>query len=237
NTSTGSLSGTASYQFQNTSGQKQNVAFGINPGYTISNVQVNGADVPFSVSEYQEYNEAMLEVTLPADEQAELVMEYSGFPQESRNMSTMQGSKEISTEYLCLENSALSPRLMNVMPGENGYPATIEITLPASMTAIPFGSSEAEVIAEHDNSTKTWRYEAMAGGIIYCDYVRISSRNDHRVLLAASIRLSWRPGAVDAVKAVVDYCTEHYGSLSFGTDETSSSSKPGHWGAMPNSAS
>ena len=50
-------------------------AFGINPGYTISNVQVNGADVPFSVSEYQEYNEAMLEVTLPADEQAELVME------------------------------------------------------------------------------------------------------------------------------------------------------------------
>ena len=93
---------------------------------TISNVQVNGADVPFSVSEYQEYNEAMLEVTLPADEQAELVMEYSGFPQESRNMSTMQGSKEISTEYLCLENSALSPRLLNVMPGENGYPATIE---------------------------------------------------------------------------------------------------------------
>ena len=31
NTSTGSLSGTASYQFQNTSGQEQNVAFGINP--------------------------------------------------------------------------------------------------------------------------------------------------------------------------------------------------------------
>ena len=145
----------------------------INPGYTISNVQVNGADVPFSVNEYQEYNEAMLEVTLPADEQAELVMEYSGFPQESRNMSTMQGSKEISAEYLCLENSALSPRLMNVMPGENGYPATIEITLPVSMTAIPFGSSEAEVIAEHDNGTKTWRYETNGtGGILYAgDYI------------------------------------------------------------------
>ena len=27
-------------------------------------------------------------------------------------------------------------------------------------------------------------------------------------------------GAVDAVKAVVDYCTEHYGTLSFGTGET-----------------
>lgn len=226
NTSTGSLSGTASYQFQNTSGQEQNVAFGINPGYTISNVQVNGADVPFSVSEYQEYNEAMLEVTLPADEQAELVMEYSGFPQESRNMSTMQGSKEISTEYLCLENSALSPRLMNVMPGENGYPATIEITLPASMTAIPFGSSEAEVIAEHDNGTKTWRYEANgAGGILYagdyiCENIEAGGMTiefyygrKHQSVMEAA-------GAVEAVKSVVDYCTEHYGSLSFGTGET-----------------
>ena len=27
-------------------------------------------------------------------------------------------------------------------------------------------------------------------------------------------------GAVEAVKEVVDYCTEHYGSLSFGTGET-----------------
>lgn len=226
NTSTGSLSGTASYQFQNTSGQEQNVAFGINPGYTISNVQVNGADVPFSVSEYQEYNEAMLEVTLPADEQAELVMEYSGFPQESRNMSTMQGSKEISTEYLCLENSALSPRLMNVMPGENGYPATIEITLPASMTAIPFGSSEAEVIAEHDNDTKTWRYEANGtGGILYagdyiCENIEAGGMTiefyygrKHQSVMEAA-------GAVEAVKSVVDYCTEHYGPLSFGTGET-----------------
>ena len=52
----------------------------------------------------------------------------------------MQGSKELSGEYLCLENAALSPRLMNVMPGEDGYPATIEITLPAAMTVIPFGA-------------------------------------------------------------------------------------------------
>ena len=225
-TSTGSLSGTASYQFQNTSGQEQNVAFGINPGYTISHVQANGAAVPFSVSEYQEYNEAMLEVTLSADEQVELVMDYSGFPQESRNMSTMQGSKEISTEYLCLENSTLSPRLMNVLPGENGYPATIEITLPASMTAIPFGSSEAEVVAEQRGGTKTWRYEANGtGGILYagdyiCENIEAGGMTiafyygrKHQSVMDAA-------GAVDAVKAVVDYCTEHYGTLSFGTGET-----------------
>lgn len=54
-TDAGTVTGRASYQFQNTSGQEQSVSFGINPGYTISNVKANGADVPFTVSDYQEY--------------------------------------------------------------------------------------------------------------------------------------------------------------------------------------
>ena len=223
-TAAGTVTGRASYRFENTSGQEQSISFGVNPGYTISNVQVGGADVPFTVSGYQEYNEARLEVTIPAEEQVELTMEYSGFPQES--LPTMQGGKELSGDYLCLENSALSPRVMNVLPGENGYPAAIEITLPASMTAVPFGSSEAEVVSENDDSTRTWRYEDNgAGGILYAgDYVREDieaggmtiqfyyGRKHQDVMEAA--------GAVDAVKAVVDYCTEHYGKLSFGSGET-----------------
>ena len=220
----GTVTGRASYQFQNTSGQEQSISFGINPGYTISNVQAGGTDVPFTVSDYQEYNEALLEVTIPAEEEVELTMEYSGFPQES--MPTMQGGKELSSEYLCLENSALSPRVMNVLPGEAGYPTTIEITLPASMIAIPFSSSEAEVISENEDGTRTWRYEAnSAGGILYagdyiCEQIEAGGmtiefyygRKHQAVMEAAK--------AVDAVKEVVDYCTEHYGSLSFGAGET-----------------
>ena len=223
-TAAGTVTGRASYRFENTSGQEQSLSFGVNPGYTISNVRVGGADVPFTVSGYQEYNEARLEVTIPAEEQVELTMEYSGFPQES--LPTMQGGKELSDDYLCLENSALSPRVMNVLPGENGYPAAIEITLPASMTAVPFGSSEAEVVSENDDSTRTWRYEDNgAGGILYAgDYVREDIEaggmtiqfyygRKHQAVMEAA-------GAVDAVKAVVDYCTEHYGKLSFGSGET-----------------
>ena len=223
-TAAGTVTGRASYRFENTSGQEQSISFGVNPGYTISNVQVGCADVPFTVSDYQEYNEARLEVTIPAEEQVELTMEYSGFPQES--LPTMQGGKELSDDYLCLENSALSPRVMNVLPGENGYPAAIEITLPASMTAVPFGSSEAEVVSENDDGTRTWRYEDNgAGGILYAgDYVREDIEaggmtiqfyygRKHQAVMEAA-------GAVDAVKAVVDYCTEHYGKLSFGSGET-----------------
>ena len=223
-TDAGTVTGRASYRFLNTSGQEQSISFGINPGYTISNVQVGGTDVPFTVSDYQEYNEALLEVTIPAEEEVELTMEYSGFPQES--IPTMQGGKELSSEYLCLENSALSPRVMNVLPGESGYPTTIEITLPASMIAIPFSSSEAEVLSENADGTRTWRYEAnSAGGILYagdyiCEQIEAGGmtiefyygRKHQAVMEAAK--------AVDAVKEVVDYCTEHYGSLSFGAGET-----------------
>ena len=223
-TDAGTVTGRASYQFQNTSGQEQSISFGINPGYTISNVQANGTDVPFTVSDYQEYNEALLEVTIPAEEQVELTMEYSGFPQES--LPTMQGGKELSREYLCLENSALSPRVMNVMPGEAGYPAEIEITLPASMIAIPFSSSEAEVISENADGTRTWRYEANStGGILYagdyiCEQIEAGGMTIEFYYGRKHQAVMEEAGAVDAVKAVVDYCTEHYGKLSYGTGDT-----------------
>ena len=223
-TSAGTVTGRASYQFQNISGQEQSISFGINPGYTISNVKANGVDVPFTVSGYQEYNEALLEVTIPAEEEVELTMEYSGFPQES--MPTMQGGKELSSEYLCLENSALSPRVMNVMPREAGYPAEIEITLPDSMIAIPFSSSEAEVISENEDGTRTWRYEAnSAGGILYagdyiCEQIEAGGMTIEFYYGRKHQSVMEEAGAVDAVKAVVDYCTEHYGKLSYGTGDT-----------------
>ena len=225
-TSAGTVSGRAVYQFQNQSGQEQVAAWGITPGYTVSSVQANGTEVPFSISSYQEYNEAMLTVTLPPEEQVELTIAYHGFPRESRSMSTMQGGREISAEYICLENASLSPRLMNVLPDENRYPTTIEITLPDSMIAIPFGSSEAAVIAQHENGTQTWRYtDHGIGGILYAgDYIRQDIEaggitiqfyygRKHQPVMEAA-------GAADAVKAVVNYCTEHYGPLSFGNGST-----------------
>ena len=81
------------------------------------------------------------------------------------------------------------------------------------MLAIPFGSSEAKVVAEHEDGTRTWRYEQNgAGGILYAgDYIREDieaggmtiefyyGRKHQAVMEAAK--------AVDAVKEVVDYCT------------------------------
>ena len=225
-TSAGTLSGTSTFRFDNTSGKAQDAAFGVKPGYDILSVRANGEDVPYTVSDYQEYNEALLEVTLPAAGEIELVIEYGGYPRENRNTATIQGSTEISSEYICLENAALSPRLMNVMPDENMYPTTVEITVPGHMTVVPFNSSEAERVSENGDGTATWRYEYNGtGGILYAgDYVC-------EEIEAGGITIEFYYGrkhqsvmeearATDAVKAVVDYCTEHYGSLSFGTGGT-----------------
>lgn len=135
-------------------------------------------------------------------------------------------SAEIATEHNynmldgVLNNQAPSPEQ------EKPLDTTIEITLPAAMLAVPFNSSEAEAIAENEDGTKTWRYEDNgAGGILYAgDYVREDIEaggmtiefyygRKHQAVMEAA-------GAVDAVKAVVDYCTQHYGLLSFGSGET-----------------
>ena len=224
--SAGTVRGKAGYSFENSSGQEQKVALGVTPGYTISNVRANGETVPFSVGDYQEFNEALLEVTLPAEAQIELTMEYGGFPREDQNLSDSQGSTEISGTYLQLENAALSPRLLNVLPDENYYPTEMEITLPDTMTAIPFGSSRAEVVAEHEDGTRTWRWEDIgAGGILYAgDYIREDIQAGGMTIELYYGRkhqdIMTQANAADAVRDVVEYCAAHYGALSFGSGET-----------------
>ena len=91
------------------------------------------------------------------------------------------------------------------------------------MTVIPFGSGGAGVIAEHEDGTRTWSCEMNStGGILYAgDYIREDIEaggltiefyygRRHQAVMEAA-------GAADAVRAVVEYCTEHYGSLPFGT--------------------
>ena len=224
--SAGTVRGKAGYSFENSSGQEQKVALGVTPGYTISNVRANGETVPFSVGDYQEFNEALLEVTLPAEAQIELTMEYGGFPREDQNLSDSQGSTEISGTYLQLENAALSPRLLNVLPDENYYPTEMEITLPDTMTAIPFGSSRAEVVAEHEDGTRTWRWEDIgSGGILYAgDYIREDIQAGGMTIELYYGRkhqdIMTQANAADAVRDVVEYCAAHYGALSFGSGET-----------------
>ena len=215
-TQAGTVEGRAVYRFQNASGQGWTVYFGVDPGYDLT-AAVDGEAVPAVRTGYEESNMALWEISLPADEQVELTLEYGGFPKDWNLSSTSQGKPEISEMYLCLENQRLFPYLLNVMPGDEDYPTTVEITLPAAMTAIPFGTEDAAVVAENGDGTKTWSYESNhLGGILYAgDYIREDIQaggitvafyygRKHQAVMEAA-------GAADAVRAVISYCTQHYG--------------------------
>ena len=224
-TRAGTVAGRAVYRFQNTSGQGWTLCFGMDPGYDLS-AQANGVAVPAVRTGYEESNMALWELTLPGEEQVELTLEYGGFPREWNISSTAQGDPEISGTYLCLENQRLAPYLLNVLPQGEGYPTTVEITLPGSMAVIPFGPEEAERVEAHGDGTVTWRYESVSpGGILYAgDYIRED-------IEAGGITIAFYYGrrhqavmedarAAEAVQAVVDYCAGHYGPLSFGAGGT-----------------
>ena len=224
-TRAGTVAGRAVYRFQNTSGQEWTLCFGVDPGYDLS-AQANGVAVPAVRTGYEESNMALWELTLPGEEQVELTLEYGGFPREWNISSTAQGDPEISGTYLCLENQRLAPYLLNVLPQGEGYPTTVEITLPGSMAVIPFGPEEAERVEAHGDGTVTWRYESVSpGGILYAgDYIRED-------IEAGGITIAFYYGrrhqavmedarAAEAVQAVVDYCAGHYGPLSFGAGGT-----------------
>ncbi len=224
-TRAGTVAGRAVYRFQNTSGQEWTLCFGVDPGYDLS-AQANGEAVPAVRTGYEESNMALWELTLPGEEQVELTLEYGGFPKEWNIVSTSQGDPEISGTYLCLENQRLAPYLLNVLPQGEGYPTTVEVTLPGSMAVIPFGPEEAERVEAHGDGTVTWRYESDSpGGILYAgDYIRED-------IEAGGITIAFYYGrrhqavmedarAAEAVQAVVDYCAGHYGPLSFGAGGT-----------------
>lgn len=220
-TAAGNVSGTAVYHFKNSSPSPRTIAFGITPGYSVSSVKANGEDVPFSISDYQEYNEALLEVSLPAQEEITLSIEYGGFPRESSLMAAHQGSTEISETYLCLSNAEMAPRLMNVEPEGETLPVTVEITLPEQMKVIPFSSARPEVISDNEDGTLTWRYTGTgAGGILYAgDYAcREIEAGGITVLFYYGKKheaIMEEAGAAGAIRTVMDYCTDRYGPLSF----------------------
>ena len=115
--------------------------------------------------------------------------------------------------------------------GENVNPILHEnydghdVTLPAAMTAIPFGAGEAQVVSERDGM-KTWRFvQESAGGILYAgDYVMETIHAGGMTIEFCYGRkhqaVMEEAGAVEAVRRVVEYCATRYGPLSFGAGET-----------------
>lgn len=214
---TGRLYGAASYQLQNDGGVRREIRLRLNPGYEVSSVEANGAEVPFALGERVAMNQRELTVTLPAAEELTLTVAYGGYPQEWNLGGAVQGDMEISGEYMALENAVLAPILYDVWCEPS---ATVDLTLPRRMTAVPFGG-EARLLEENGDGTNTWRVEGSGGSMIIFagDYVREDIESAGLTVQFYYARkhspIMEEADAAGAIRQVVDYCTEHIGPLAF----------------------
>lgn len=220
---TGRLSGTETFTLQNTTGQAQTIQLRLNPGYSVSSVQANGEDVPFSLAARPEMNWRPMLLTLPAAPEIELTVCYGGLPQEWNIASSPQGGMEISEQYMELENEVLAPSLYDVWYQGDTLPATMDITLPEHMTPVLFGLGSTALLRQNEDGTRTWRMTddgynmiVFAGDYI-CEDIAVESAGvtvhfyyarKHQPIMQAA-------DAAGQIRRVVEYCTEHYGPLSF----------------------
>lgn len=227
NPTTGKLYGTAVFQLQNT-GEACSIRFLLNPGYQVSSVRANGESVPFTLGKAPVMNERELTVELPAGPDLELSIDYGGFPQEWNLLSSTQGDMEISSQYMALENDVLSPCPYDIWYQGETLPAVLDITLPGPMTPVLFGTGSSRLLQEHPDGTKTWRMEdegyrmILFVGDYVCEDIPVEAAGltvhfyyarKHQPVMEAV-------DAATSIRQVVEYCTEHYGPLSFYGDDS-----------------
>ncbi len=227
NTERGEISGTASYLLRNTTGAEVVVPFTIRPGCRITAATVDEKSVPFEVGDYQEYGKALLNVTVPAEKELKLKLEYSGFLQEQNSTAMAQGSEEISGRYLYLRNESVAP-VIRAAATENGAPPSsiIDLTLPGHMTVIPFGIAEAKLLTENNDGSKIWRIEdtvnraTIYAGDYVCEDLSAGGINARFYYGRKHQPIMEQLEAADSMRMVLEYCTEHYGVLPMAAEGT-----------------
>lgn len=231
NVKTGKLFGNITYELVNLSGQPQDITLSVNPGYKISNVTANGAEVPYTVNETIQYNTKEFTVTLPAEQEIKLSMEYGGFPQEWNLTKQMPGRLEISSDYIFITQSAVCPVPRNFFPADPFTQA--DIILPDHLKVVVTGIAEAECISDNEDGTKTWRVQdstpsmkIMAGDFISEEIVTFVSENLEPPEISIQFLYSKKHKPImdkiqikEVIKEVFDYCNQNIGIMGYYTTE------------------
>lgn len=227
NVKTGCIYGTETCKMENRSGKEQKVTFYLTPGYKFQKVTANDKEIPFHINDDDTINTCTAEITLPADKEIELRMEYGGFPRYWGSMFSMQGDPEISEKYMCLERECLapSPRDPN-WDYENGE-FIVNITVPDKLKTIPFGPEKAKVIKENADGTKVWQVRQKHSntanlfiGDYICEPFDVAGIHVEFYYGRKHKEIMEKAKAVEGIKAVMEYCTEHIGPLVFLDDNT-----------------
>ncbi len=220
----GTLSGTATYQLHNLSGQPQNLYFELNPGYKVRSVSANGKSLSWTDCKNDYIASRELLCTLPAQEDITLEITYDGSPRVWNEQQSQLSGSYLSADGLSLASIHLAPTVGNCAASEETAQVRLHISLRDDLTLVSSGSTQ--MVGDNGDGTREWlatdtgtdRMRLYAG-----DYVRVDLEGGGMpIQFYYSRKYQERLDGMDAIQMmenVIAYCTEHYGPRSFTEDK------------------
>ncbi len=219
----GTLSGSADYQIKNTTGQPQEIYFGLNSGYRIRSMQIDGQDIPWTDLKNDYINAREIKCTIPAVETSSLEIQYSGAPKTWNVMQDTFGGSVISRKFIDLSSANLSPRFSDYA-AEELPTVSLNITLPSKLTPVTTGDTP-QLLRDNPDGSKDWLLTDKGDRIMLyaADYVKRPLESGEMPIWFYYSRNYEKQmedlGAIDIMESAVRYCTEHYGPRSFTEDK------------------
>lgn len=215
----GSLSGSAVYHIENTTGKPQTLYFHLNTGYTISSAKLNGSPVELTADQSELI--AMRDIVCPLPETKDITLEltFGGSPRIWNTFASSLGSNMISSRYIELAGYDLTP-VPQIETKSEDAPFLLQMTLPEHLTPVTTGY-EAVLLSEN-KGCKIWKATDSGTAsmrLFAADYVKAElSGGDIPIEFYYSKKHQKQLeeiGAIPTIEAAVAYCTEHYGPRSF----------------------
>jgi hypothetical protein len=210
------LSGVGKYKLKNTTGKAQSLPIIINTGLKIDRVLINGAEGKWVRGETGERSTANWSVELPAVEEYEIEIVYSG---RIRNDNTIlqRASNGISEGYVWLPSIATSPSFDINVSNDSDFSGTLSL----GENLEPVFTKGKAVKSSTWNGKAKWQYTGAAGSqstsIFAAEYktqtfeagglnIALKYFKKHDKSIADM-------DAINVIKATIDYYTDTYGPL------------------------
>lgn len=222
----GTITGSAEYEIAKMS--KRNMedyscSISLNCGYTVDSVTMNGTALPYETLHDDHRGQRSTVFTLPEEYEGTLRIEYHGMPTQRRANMPNLVMDIVDPEFLSLYHSSIMPQLNTIRLSE--YGTSLSIILPEGLTPYleyqPFETMEpaGNGLCEWETKPREPKFNLQAG------------KFKTEQLQAGGVNIDFIYGAiyedtvrdndiVGGVKAVFDYCTAHYGELSFNENDT-----------------
>lgn len=213
----GTMSGTAVFNINNSSGEPQDLYFEINTGYRIRTVKANGQDIPFEDLHNDFIAAKEVRCSLPADSKIELKVEYGGMPQMWNEIESQLGADVISKKSVTMASKTLAPVVAGCVLPDNDSTVELNIALKSSLT--PVGTGEITKLADHQDGTTSWQVKDVGTDRVFLyagDYIRADldagDGTNIPFYYSRKYRTRLENGALDLMEKAIQYCTKRYGS-------------------------